>query len=146
MQWICFITCLVILLLNVYVAIRMGLKAVSWEAVYVMGFVCECIQQGMRDEVYPAAAMDSRCCARGSPCMVCEADQVYICIFAGTFYGFTIWLTWSSPVLVYLNTGNFVVMLRYGQWLFCTPVSSGKGNVDTHRPLCIYLITSLCVL
>ena len=40
----------------------------------------------------------------------------------GTFYGFTIWQTWSSPVSVYLNTGNFVVMLRYGQWLFCTPV------------------------
>lgn len=43
---------------------------------------------------------------------------------SGTFYGFTIFQTWTSPVIIYLNTGNFVVMLRYGQWLFCTPVSS----------------------
>ena len=42
MQYVVFITCILILLFNAYVAARNGLRAVSWEVIYVMSFVCEC--------------------------------------------------------------------------------------------------------
>ena len=51
MQWICFITCLLVLLFIAYVGIRMGRNAVAWEPVYVMGFVCEC-QLHLRAELH----------------------------------------------------------------------------------------------
>ena len=57
------------------------------------------------------------------PSILMDAPPLPLFLFAGAYYGFSIWNTWSSPVMLYLDTGDVVFILRYGQWLFCTPVS-----------------------
>ncbi len=41
MQWVCFITCLLILLMNLLIFFKRGRNAVSWEVCWVMCVVCE---------------------------------------------------------------------------------------------------------
>lgn len=42
---------------------------------------------------------------------------------AVVFYGLEFSNQLDSPVMVYLSNGNSLAMLRYGLWLFTTPVS-----------------------
>nr|AHH02150.1 protein 70 [synthetic construct] len=49
-------------------------------------------------------------------------ECVFVMTIVCAFYGFSIWHQFDSPVIAYFSTGNISVLLRYGQWLFCTPV------------------------
>ena len=41
MQYVIFVMCLLVLALNLFVSIQFGRDCVSWEVVFVMGFVCK---------------------------------------------------------------------------------------------------------
>lgn len=56
---------------------------------------------------------------------------------AALFYVFELPYQLDSPVMLYLSTGNYIVMLRYGQWLLATPVSRGPMTYSSRSRHCI---------
>eukprot|EP00798_Chlamydomonas_sp_ICE-L_P024783 gene24783-10424_t len=83
----------------------------------------------------------------------CGWEETYVCIIELVHVCFSIWHMTDSPAMLYLSTGDYVLWLRYAEWLLSCPVIlihlsnlTGMANDYNKRTMALLVSDVGCIV